>query len=175
MKATAPIFIPFLGAAIFQREHPRDPIKQAQIGIAGPIAGTIAATAAFVLYGETHWGFLLFWAWIGFYINLFNLIPFGMLDGGWILAPVSKWLQVAGLGLLGASVFLIGFSPILIILVILGIPTLWNRFRNPALDAYYGAVPKAARYGMGAAWLALVVYLAFASIQAHNLLGTIVR
>ncbi len=112
---------------------------------------------------------------IGFYINLFNLIPFGMLDGGWILAPVSKWLQVVGLALLGASVIFIGFSPILIILVLLGIPTLWNRFRNPALDAYYGAVPKAARYGMGLAWLALVVYLGFASFEAHKLLGSIVR
>src|SRR5437588_668244 len=34
MHATAPIFIPFLGAAIFQRQHPTDALKQAQIGIA---------------------------------------------------------------------------------------------------------------------------------------------
>src|SRR5256714_15431850 len=46
MRATAPIFIPFLGAAIFQRQPPTDALKQAQIGIAGPIAGTIGATAA---------------------------------------------------------------------------------------------------------------------------------
>src|ERR1700694_751168 len=51
MQATAPIFIPFLGAAIFQRSHPTDALKQAQIGIAGPIAGTIGATVALALYG----------------------------------------------------------------------------------------------------------------------------
>jgi len=54
MNATAPIFIPFLGAAIFQRSHPTDALKQAQIGIAGPIAGTIGATAAMALYGATR-------------------------------------------------------------------------------------------------------------------------
>src|ERR1700694_131214 len=97
MHATAPIFIPFLGAAIFQRSHAQSPMHQARIGMGGPIAGSIGATAALVLYGSTHWTVLLGWAYIGFLINLFNLIPFGMLDGGWILAPVSKWIQVAGL------------------------------------------------------------------------------
>src|ERR1700730_7645061 len=33
MAASAPIFIPFLGAAIFQRSHPTDALKQAQVGI----------------------------------------------------------------------------------------------------------------------------------------------
>src|SRR5436305_14095908 len=55
MQATAPIFIPFLGAAIFQRSHPTSALKQAQIGIAGPIAGTIGATAAYLLYLSTGW------------------------------------------------------------------------------------------------------------------------
>ena len=174
MKATAPIFIPFLGAAIFQREHATDPIKQAQIGIAGPIAGTIAATAAFVLYGATHWDVLLFWAWIGFYINLFNLIPFGMFDGGWILAPVSKWFQVGGLLVLGALVLFVHLNPFLLIFVVIGLIMMYQRFKNPALDAYYARVPAAARYGMGLAWLALVLYLSFASLEAHRLLGGIV-
>jgi Zn-dependent protease len=174
MKATAPIFIPFLGAAIFQRSHPTDAIKQAQIGIAGPIAGTIGATAAFALYGATRFDVLLFWAWIGFYINLFNLIPFGMLDGGWILAPVSKWFQVLGLGLLLVSVFFIGFSPILLLLVLLGLPMVLQRFRSPQLDAYYRRAPLGARYAMGLAWLVLALYLAFASFEAHKLLAAIV-
>src|SRR5438105_12481373 len=75
MQATAPIFIPFLGAAIFQRSHPTSAVKQAQIGIAGPIAGTIGATAAYLLYLSTGWDVLLLAAVLGFIINLFNLIP----------------------------------------------------------------------------------------------------
>src|SRR6266851_3919326 len=96
MPATAPIFIPFLGAAIFQRAHPTSAIKQAQIGIAGPLAGTLGAIGAVAVFAATNNSIYLVVAYIGFLINLFNLIPFGMLDGGWILAPVSKWVPVAG-------------------------------------------------------------------------------
>src|SRR2546429_6795237 len=144
MQATAPIFIPFLGAAIFQRQHPTDALKQAQIGIAGPIAGTVGATVAFVLYGTTHWTVLLAWAYVGFFINLFNLIPIGMLDGGWILAVVSKWFQIVGLAALALAVVFIGFSPIVLIIVVLGIPALIDRFRNDQLP-YYQSVPVPAR------------------------------
>src|SRR5713226_9628703 len=75
MQATAPIFIPFLGAAIFQRSHPTDALKQAQIGIAGPIAGTLGATAAAVLYGATQNEVFLMAAWLGFFLNLINMLP----------------------------------------------------------------------------------------------------
>jgi hypothetical protein len=66
MHASAPLFIPFFGAAIFQRSHPTDALKQAQIGIAGPLAGTVGATVAFVLYGSTHFAPLLLAAYLGF-------------------------------------------------------------------------------------------------------------
>jgi len=175
MQASAPIFIPFLGAAIFQRSHAQSPLRQAQIGIAGPIAGTIGATVAFVLYNSTHWNVLLLWAYFGFLINLFNLIPFGMLDGGWILAPVSKWIQVAGLAVLGGLFLANLVSPIVIIVVILGVPVVWQRFRNPALDAQLTAGPAGPRYAMGAAWLALVAFVAFGFFQTDSMLHAIVR
>lgn len=173
MEATAPIFIPFMGAAIFQKTHPTDALKQAQIGIAGPIAGTIGATAAFALYGATHSEVLLLAALIGFYINLFNLIPIWQLDGAWILAPVSKWFQVAGYAIIGVGALFFHFllSPLIIIIALLGIPSLITRFRE-ASNPYYTSVPAGARWGMGAAWLALVIYLGVASLQASTLLGT---
>src|SRR5215510_14737196 len=122
MQASAPLFIPFFGAAIFQRQHPTDALKQAQIGIAGPLAGTVGATVAFALYAATRWEFLLIWAAIGFFINLINLIPVGMLDGGWIMGVVSKWFQIVGLALLVLAVFFIGFNPIVLVIVLLGLP-----------------------------------------------------
>src|ERR1700716_4024531 len=142
MKATAPIFIPFLGAAIFQRSHPTDALKQAQVGIAGPIAGTIGATAAFLLYGTTHEPVFLLAAWIGFYINLFNMIPIWMLDGSWILGAVSPYFQVGALVLIGllAWSFHLFVSPLLIIFALLGIPNLISRFRE-AKNPYYASVP----------------------------------
>src|SRR6267378_1507026 len=173
MQATAPIFIPFLGAAIFQRSHPTDALKQAQIGIAGPIAGTIGATVAFALYGTLHSPVLLLAALIGFYLNLFNLIPIWQLDGSWILAPVSKWFMVGGYAVLaaGAVLFHFALNPLVIIIAILGIPSLIERFRT-ANNPYYTSVPVGARWAMGAAWLALVIFLGVASLQASSLLST---
>ena len=174
MRATAPVFIPFFGAAIFQRDHPQSALHQAQIGIAGPLLGTVGATAAYVLYGSTHFSPLLLAAYLGFYINLFNLIPAGMLDGGWILAPVSKWFQVFGLGLLAALVIFVGISPVILLFVLLGLPTVISRFRNDKSE-YYQSVPIGARWAMGAAWLVLAIYLGFASYEAHSQLSTFLR
>ena len=175
MAATAPIFIPFLGAAIFQRSHPQSPMHQAQIGIAGPIAGTVGATVALIFYGQTHWVVLLMWAYYGFLINLFNMIPFGMLDGGWILAPVSKWVQVAGLAALAYLWITGGISSLVIIILILGLPVVVQRFRNKALDAYLTSGPAGPRYAMGLAWLGLVGYLSFFFLQTEQMLSPFLR
>jgi Zn-dependent protease len=174
MQATAPIFIPFLGAAIFQRSHPTSALKQAQIGIAGPIAGTIGATAALALYAATQNEVFLLAAWLGFFLNLFNLVPVWQLDGSWVLAPVSKWFQAAGYAVVAALALFHIVSIFLIVIALLGVPTLIQRFRN-ADNPYYTSVPTAARWALGASWLALVLYLGFELVQTTNLLSAIPR
>ena len=175
MQATAPIFIPFLGAAIFQRSHPTDAVKQAQIGIAGPIAGTLGATVAFLFFTSTHAPIFLIAAWFGFFLNLINLIPVGMLDGGWILAPVSRWLLVAGYGLIVLGVFVLhAFSVLLVIIALLGLPQLIARFRG-GVDPYFSSVPDSAKWALGFAWLGLVLYLGYMTVQAQGLITAIPR
>ena len=173
MQATAPIFIPFLGAAIFQRSHPTTAVKQAQIGIAGPIAGTIGASAAYFLYLTTNWDVLLLAATLGFFINLFNLIPVWQLDGSWILAPVSKWVYVGGYVLvIGAVIWL--HSIFLLIIALFGISSLVNRFRQ-AENPYYKSVPSSARWALGGAWLALVLYLGVMLAQVLGVFNSLVQ
>src|SRR6266699_1127084 len=168
MPATAPIFIPFLGAAIFQRAHPTSAIKQAQIGIAGPIAGTLGAIAAVAIFAATNNPLYLVMAYFGFLINLFNLIPFGMLDGGWILAPVSKWIQVAGLALLIGLFFARAVNPLVAIVVLFGMPMVYRRFKDKAYDAYLTSGPSSERLALGLGWLALVVILGFGMYQTES-------
>lgn len=175
VAATAPIFIPIFGAAIFNRTQAQSPIHQAQIGIAGPIAGTLGALAALALYASTHVTLYLVWAYWGFWLNLFNLIPFAFLDGGWILAPISKWFQVAGLGILAALFFAGVINPLVLLVVVLGLPMVVRRFREPAYDAYLTSGPFSARAFITAAWLGLVVLLGVAFFQTESLLQTVVR
>ena len=106
-------------------------------------------------------------------INLANTHPFSY--GGWILAPVSKWIQVAGLALLAYLFFTGALSPLVIIIVLLGMPVVFQRFQNRQLDAYLTSEPATQRYLMGAAWLGLVAYLAFFFVQTETMLGFIVR
>ena len=61
-------------------------------------------------------------------------------------------------------------SPLIIIIALLGIPTLVQRFRDSS-NPYYTSVPMRGRIAMGAAWLALVIYLGVMSLQADTLLG----
>jgi Zn-dependent protease len=173
MQATAPIFIPFLGAAIFQRSHPTTAVKQAQIGIAGPIAGTIGATAAFFLYLATGQQVLLLTALIGFGLNLLNLIPVWQLDGSWILAPVSKWVYVGGYALVVLAILWL-HSILLILIAVFGLSSLVQRFRQ-AQSPYYASVPGSARWALGAAWLALVLYLGYMTFQSYALLNPFVK
>jgi Zn-dependent protease len=173
MQATVPIFIPFVGAAIFQRSHPTSAVKQAQIGIAGPIAGTIGATAAYFLFLSTQWDVFLLAAIIGFGLNLLNLIPVWQLDGSWILAPVSKWVYVAGYALVVVAIVWL-HSIFLIIIAIAGISSLIQRFRA-AQSPYDTSVPTQARWALAAAWLALVVFLGLMTEQSITLLNGLVQ
>ncbi len=175
MAATAPIFIPFLGAAIFQRQHPTTAVKQAQIGIAGPIAGTIGATIAFLLYTTTQNPIFLLAATIGFLLNVFNMLPVWQLDGAWVLAPVSPWFQVAGLAAIAVLAIVFHFvSVLLIIIAVLGIGSARAAFRN-ARNPYYASVPARARLALFAAWLALVLYLGVMTLQSESLFISLAR
>ena len=81
-RATAPMFIPGVGALIRLQQRPVNPVENARIGLAGPLWGLGAALAALEAYLATDWPAWLAIARFGAWLNLFNLIPFWQLDGG---------------------------------------------------------------------------------------------
>src|SRR6266568_445874 len=48
LAVSAPLFIPFMGAAIALKELPKDAWREARVGIAGPILGSIAALGIYI-------------------------------------------------------------------------------------------------------------------------------
>src|SRR5713226_5735059 len=50
LKVGAPVFIPFLGAFIALKEAPRNAWIEAQVGIGGPLLGTVGAVFCYGLY-----------------------------------------------------------------------------------------------------------------------------
>jgi Zn-dependent protease len=79
--ASAPMFIPGLGAFIQLRGVKVPPVPDNRIGLAGPLYGLGATIAAYCIFLVTHakvWAAIAdFSAWV----NLFNLIPIWQLDG----------------------------------------------------------------------------------------------
>jgi Zn-dependent protease len=88
-----PVFIPFLGAYV---KHTRgNPWQTTRVAIAGPIVGGIGALACYVVGRSDGSDLLIALAYFGFFINLFNLLPFGIFDGGAVWRS-TRWLWYGG-------------------------------------------------------------------------------
>ena len=107
IEASAPMFIPFLGAVVAMKSLPDDAGAEARVGLAGPVLGSIAALVPLGIYfatGEEFWRAL---AYVGFFINLFNLLPVLPLDGGRAMAALSPKVWLVGMAALVAMVDLL--------------------------------------------------------------------
>jgi Zn-dependent protease len=161
VRASAPMFIPFLGAVISAKSMGKDAAAEARVGLAGPVLGTLASLVPLGLWLATGGEFWRALAYIGFFLNLFNLLPVVPLDGGRAMAALSPAIWLVGLaGLLALTVFYP--SPLLFLILILGGLESWRRWKlrgTPQGRAYY-AIPARTRAALGAAYLGLAALLA---------------
>jgi Zn-dependent protease len=88
-----PVFVPFLGAYV--RYTRGNPWQTARVAIAGPIFGGLASLACYLLARQQHSDLLFALAYFGFFLNLFNLLPFGIFDGGAVWRS-AHWLRMGG-------------------------------------------------------------------------------
>jgi Zn-dependent protease len=95
LNASWPTFIPFLGAYVTIRGDGLNPWTNAQISLAGPIVGGVGATIFWAIGENTNSQLLQALGYAGFMINLFNLLPVGILDGGQIIRS-ARFLRHGG-------------------------------------------------------------------------------
>jgi Zn-dependent protease len=127
LPVSAPVFIPFIGAMINMKRHPRDAVTEAYVAFGGPVLGTVGALLTFGLAWYFDSPLLYHLAQVGFLINLFNLIPIHPLDGGRIATAVSRWLWLVGL--VGGLVLIIyNFNVILLIIWSMFAYDLYNKY-----------------------------------------------
>jgi Zn-dependent protease len=156
IPAGAPVFIPFLGAFIAMRGLPRDAYVEAKVGIGGPVAGSIAAWATLAAGLATDQRLLVTLGHAGILLNLFNLIPVSPLDGGRIAGAFTRTFWIAGYAL-GVVALVVTRSPILLLVLVVGLFTLWQRWRHPVPG--YHDIPRSARLTMGLGYALLVIAL----------------
>lgn len=157
IPAGAPVFIPFVGAVIAMRGMPRDAWVEAVVGIGGPLLGTVGAIGCLVAAFVTDSPLMFALSAAGFLINLFNMIPISPLDGGRVVGVMSRWIWLVGY-LVGGVMFLLTFSPMLFLILVLGLFQLPSLLA-PSKEGYYD-VPMVKRVGMGVAYFGLLAVLA---------------
>jgi Zn-dependent protease len=161
IDASAPMFIPFLGAVIAAKSLGDNAAAEARVGLAGPILGTIGTLIPLAIWlatGEEFWQALTY---VGFFLNLFNLLPVLPLDGGRAMAALSPWVWFAGYAGLVALTFIFP-NPILILILLIGGYESWQRWkrRNTPEARAFHAVPARTRT------LVAIVYLGLAAALA---------
>ncbi|MDP9283449.1 MAG: site-2 protease family protein [Actinomycetota bacterium] len=168
LPVSAPFFIPFLGAAIQMKRMPQSAWHEALNGIAGPILGSIGAGAVWAIGAYYDSRPLIALAFLGFLINLFNLVPFLPLDGGRIAVAIHPGIVAVGLVALIALV-IVQPNPILILILIFGGMETWRRWQSrnhPEAQEYYRVRPWQ-RIVIAILYFGLAAFLVFAMGQTH--------
>lgn len=160
IPASAPVFIPFIGAAIAMRGRPRDAYVEAKVAIAGPLAGSLAAWATLAAGLQLGQPLLVALGHAAVFLNLFNLVPVSPLDGGRIAGVFTPPFWIAGYAM-GIAFTVATRSPIMLLVMVVGLFTLWQRIRNPVPG--YHDVPARQRLAMGIGYAVLVIALALTS------------
>jgi Zn-dependent protease len=170
IPASAPMFIPFLGAVVASKSLGENALAEARVGLAGPVLGTIGSAACLVIWqitGHDYWRAL---GYTGFFINLFNLLPVVPLDGGRAMAAMSPWMWF--LGFFGIAVLAFVFpNPIIILIALFAAYETYRRWEHrrkggPETKAFYRVSPRN-RLLVGAVYLGLVALLVIGMDASH--------
>jgi Zn-dependent protease len=170
VKASAPLFIPFLGALVWAKSLGGNALAEARVGLAGPVLGTIGAAACLPIAWATGSDLWTALAFTGFFLNLFNLLPVTPLDGGRAMSALAPWMWFVGLG--GVVVLALTFpNPIILVIALVGafdVYGRWTRRRRGDADsrAYYD-VRGRDRALVGLVYLGLIALLVLGMDATH--------
>jgi Zn-dependent protease len=157
-----------MGAFIALKEAPRNAWMEACVGIGGPMLGTLGALACNSLGEIFDAPVFIALAWFGYFLNLFNLTPVGMLDGGRIVTALSRWLWLPGFALL--LWFGWKFPNFIVwLIVLLSLPRVISLFRKRTEEERrYFEVTPTQRWTMSILYFGLIIALISAMHLAQN-------
>jgi Zn-dependent protease len=95
LPADMPVFLPGLGAYVRWQALGVSEETRAEVSLAGPLAGLLASFVCAVIWWKTGDGLWAALARAGAWLNLLNLIPVWILDGGQALGVLSRNVRIA--------------------------------------------------------------------------------
>ena len=166
IEASAPLFIPFLGAVVWGRMLEGNALAEARVGLAGPVLGSIGAAVCWAVGAGIDSDFWRALAFIGFFLNLFNLAPVTPLDGGRAVAALSPWMWFLGLFLVALLAFVYP-SPIIFLILIMGALDVHRRWRTRHEQGEYYKVSPRNRALVALVYIGLIVALSIGLDLTH--------
>ncbi len=167
LRAGFMVFIPFIGGAVTLKDQARSVYDDAVIGLAGPAAGTATSLICLQIYKWTDDPLWLLIAFLGFSLNLFNLVPIGMLDGGRISAAISKWMWVFGGGLIVYKI-IDQPNPLIIVIAVLAAFQVYASLNREDTDPQYFEITGAQRAAIAVLYFALVIFLGHQTWMSYS-------
>jgi Zn-dependent protease len=167
LRAGFMVFIPFIGGAVSLKDQPRTVFDDALIGLAGPFAGTLASLACLQVYKWIADPLWLMLAFLGFALNLINLLPIGMLDGGRISAAVTKWMWVFGGAALVYKV-IDQPNPLTIAIAVLAVFQVYASILREKADKHFYEITAFQRAAIAVLYFALVIFLGHQTWLAYD-------
>ncbi len=168
IKSSAVLFIPFLGALVGMKEMPKDAAAEARVGLAGPVLGSLGALIPLGIYALTGNELFQALAFVGFLLNLFNLLPVLPLDGGRAMAALTPAMWLVGFaGLIALTV--VAPNPIMLLILLFGGMETWRRWKarkTPESQEFHRVRP-AVRFAVAAVYLGLAVALGVGMDLTH--------
>ena len=160
-------------ATAILEDQPRRPWTDAVVGLAGPVTGSLFSGALALTYNLTNDPLFLGMACVGYFYNLFTLIPILDLEGGWIAPALSPqaWLVTV----LGCALTLTNaFNLVLLCVLCFAVPrfVLIIRARSPRTDT---ACTSGQRMAVGIVYFVLVIGLAWFGSTTFDELPRLVR
>jgi Zn-dependent protease len=143
------------------KELPKDAVAEARVGLAGPVLGSLGCLIPLAIYWLTGDELFRALAYVGFFLNLFNLLPVLPLDGGRAMAALSPWMWLVGFAGLVALVIFFP-NPILLLVVLFGgLETYrrWKARKSPESQRFHQVRP-ATRFAVAGVYLGLAALLA---------------
>lgn len=166
LPAKLPMFIPLMGAYTVggvpdSLEH------DAYIALAGPLTGLGAAALCYAFGTVTHQPFWFAAAYVGAFLNLFNMVPTPPFDGGRIAGALSPQLWILGFVLfIGGSLALHVNLVFVLIFGVVAIPSVIAAFRGH-VDPRSVSMTAAQRVNVGVWYMATLFALVYLMSISH--------
>ena len=166
LPARLPMFVPFLGAYTVGGV-PHSLEDDAYIALAGPLTGLAVAGVCYGFGVQLHDTFWIMAAYLGAFVNLFNMVPALPFDGGRVAGALSPALWTVGFVLFVGLAFALHVPYFFILLYgLLALPSAIAGFRG-YVDPRFATISPFGRLRVGAWYLAILFALFYLMSISH--------